>query len=159
MKRIKLSDIIITEEFANSHPSEEKIQKYEKQFVENGKQVKPIVLNKNNVLIDGYIQYLILKENGFEEVEYIKCNRKNCNNYKYEKTIYIFGKHPNCNKEYVWRIPKYSKGRNEFKENIKIGDKIYCYTKYGIKPVFVTRIEVLDKSPTDLKVRKVKING
>lgn len=33
MKRIKLSDIIITEEFANSHPSEEKIQKYEKQFV------------------------------------------------------------------------------------------------------------------------------
>lgn len=32
MKKIKLSEIIITEAFANSHPSEGKAQKYRKGF-------------------------------------------------------------------------------------------------------------------------------
>lgn len=155
MKRIKLSDIIITEAFANSHPSVEKVQKYEKQFVENGKQVKSIVLNKYNMLVDGYIQYLILKENGIEEAEYIRSSKRHCNNYRYENTTYIFGKHPNCDKEFVWRIPKYSKEWNVFKNNIQVGNKIFCYTKYGVKPVIVTRVEELKECPTNLRVKKV----
>ena len=35
MKKIKLSEIIITEAFANSHPLEEKVQKYRKEFAKN----------------------------------------------------------------------------------------------------------------------------
>ena len=67
MKKIRISDIIITEAFVNSHPSEEKVQKYRREFAETGKQSKFLVINKYNVLMDGYIQYLILKENGIEE--------------------------------------------------------------------------------------------
>lgn len=72
MKKIKLSEIIITEAFANSHPSDEKVQKYRKEFAKTGKQSKFLVINKYNVLMDGYIQYLILKENG---ISYFKRKR------------------------------------------------------------------------------------
>lgn len=78
MKKIRISDIIITEAFVNSHPSEEKVQKYRREFAKTGKQSKFLVINKYNVLMDGYIQYLILKENGIEEAEYIRSNRKKC---------------------------------------------------------------------------------
>ena len=80
MKKIRMSDIIITEAFTNSHPSDEKVQKYRKEFAKTGKQSKFLVINKYNVLIDGYIQYLILKENGIEEAECIRSNRKNVEN-------------------------------------------------------------------------------
>lgn len=155
MKKIRLLDIIITEAFANSHPSDEKVQKYRKEFAKTGKQSKFLVINKYNVLIDGYIQYLILKENGIEEAEYIRTRKRHCNNYRYENTTYIFGKHPNYDKEFVWRIPKYSKEWNVFKNNIQVGNKIFCYTKYGVKPVIVTRVEKLKECPTDLRVKKV----
>lgn len=150
MKKIRISDIIITEAFANSHPSEEKVQKYRREFAETGKQSKFLVINKYNVLMDGYIQYLILKENGIEEAEYIRTRKRHCNNYRYENTTYIFGKHPNCDKEFVWRVPK---NWNDF--NVNIGDKIFCYTKFGIAPVIVTKVEKLEKYPTDLRVKKV----
>ena len=64
MKKIKMSDIIITEVFANSHPLEEKVQKYRKKFAKTGKQSKFLVINKYKVQMDGYIQYIIIKENG-----------------------------------------------------------------------------------------------
>lgn len=89
MKKIRLLDIIITEAFANSHPSDEKVQKYRKEFAKTGKQSKFLVINKYNVLMDGYIQYLILKENGIEEAEYIRTRKRHCNNYRYE-ILHIF---------------------------------------------------------------------
>lgn len=152
MKKIKLSEIIITEAFANSHPSEGKVQKYRKEFAENGKQSKFLVVNKYNVLMDGYIQYLILKENEIEEAEYIRSNRKNVENYRNKMTTYIYGKHENsnCDKEFVWRVPK-----NWNDSNVDIGDKIFCYTKFGIAPVIVTKIERLEKCPIDLRIKKV----
>ena len=152
MKKIRISDIIITEAFANSHPSDEKVQKYRKEFAKTGKQSKFLVINKYNVLMDGYIQYLILKENGIEEAEYIRSSRKNVENYRNEMTTYIYGKHENsnCDKEFVWRVPK---DWNDF--NVDIGDKIFCYTKFGIAPVIVTKIERLEKCPIDLRIKKV----
>lgn len=152
MKKIRISDIIITEAFTNSNPSEEKFRKYRREFAKIGKQSKLLVVNKYNVLMDGYIQYLILKENGIEEAEYIRTNRKNVKNYRNEMTTYIYGKHENssCDKEFVWRVPK---KWNDF--NANIGDKIFCYTKFGIVPVIVTKVERLEKCPIDLKVKKV----
>lgn len=152
MNKIRTSDIIITEAFANSNHSEEKVQKYRRKFAETGKQSKSLVINKYNVLIDGYIQYLILKENGIEEAEYIRTSKKNVENYRNEITTYIYGKHENsnCDKEFVWRVPK---NWNDF--NVNIGDKIFCYTKFGIAPVIVTKVEKLEKCPTDLRVKKV----
>ena len=40
-------------------------------------------------------------------------------------------------------------------ENIKLGDTILCQTKYGFSPVIVNRVEILDKPPVDMRVKKV----
>ena len=70
MKWIALSDIIICEEFAESKPRKSKVDKVRKYYSEYGGVDKPIIVNKKNVLLDGYIRYLVLKENG---AEYAKC--------------------------------------------------------------------------------------
>lgn len=157
MKSIKLSDIVISSAFAESVPSEQKIQKYRDRFVETNVQSKYLVLDNDNVLVDGYIQYLILKENKVEEAKYIRCSKfknKKKPTYRTKKTTYIYGTHPNskCTKEFVWRVPK---GWSDFAENIKVGDTIYCKTKFGISPVVVSRIEINDLCPVDIPVKKV----
>lgn len=157
MKSIKLSEIVISSAFAESVPSEQKVQKYKSRFAKTGKQSKYLVLDNENVLVDGYIQYLILKENNVEEAKYVRCG-KFCSNkkstYRTQTTTYVYGTHPNskCTKEFVWRVPESWCG---FAENIKAGDTIYCKTKFGVSPVVVNRIEVSDLCPVDIPVRKV----
>ena len=157
MKSIKLSDIVISSAFAESVPSEQKVQKYRDRFAETKVQSKYLVLDNDNVLVDGYIQYLILRENNVEEASYIKCGKfseKKKQTYRTKKTTYVYGTHPNskCTKEFVWRVPENWCG---FAENIKVGDTIYCRTKFGVSPVVVSRIEANDLCPVDVPVRKV----
>ena len=161
MKKIKLSEIKITSAFENTTPNPEKVQKYREYFEENQKQSKPILLDYNNVLRDGYIQYLILKENGIEEATIIRKKkhkrlkeRKITPSYKNSNTTYIFGTHPNsnCTKEFVWRIPA---SWETWAENVEIGDTILCQTKFGFSPVVVSRVEILDKPPIETRVKRV----
>lgn len=157
MKSIKLSEIVISSAFAESVPSEQKVQKYKSRFAKTGKQSKYLVLDNENVLVDGYIQYLILKENNVEEAKYVRCG-KFCSNkkstYRTQTTTYVYGTHPNskCIKEFVWRVPESWCG---FAKNIKTGDTIYCKTKFGVSPVVVSKIKVSDLCPVDIPVRKV----
>ena len=60
--RIKLSDIIINKSFTETIPKEEKMIECREIWRYEGKQDRPIVLNKKNMLIDGYVMYLILME-------------------------------------------------------------------------------------------------
>ena len=157
MKSIKLSEIVISSSFAESVPSEQKVQKYKSRFAKTGKQSKYLVLDNENVLVDGYIQYLILKENNVEEAKYVRCSKfcsKKKSTYRTKTTTYVYGTHPNskCTKEFVWRIPE---SWSDFAENIKVGDTIYCKTKFGVSPVVVSKIEVSDLCPVDIPVRKV----
>lgn len=157
MKKIKLSEIVISSAFAASVPSEQKVQKYKSRFAKTGKQSRYLVLDNENVLVDGYIQYLILKENNVEEAYYIKCGKfgeKKKPTYRTKNTTYVYGTHPNskCTKEFVWRVPE---SWSEFTENIKVGDTIYCKTKFGVAPVVVSKIKVSDLCPVDIPVRKV----
>lgn len=157
MKSIKLSDIVISSAFAASVPSEQKVQKYRSRFAKTGRQSKYLILDNENILVDGYIQYLILKENNVEEAKYVRCG-KFCSNkkstYRTKTTTYVYGTHPNskCTKEFVWRVPE---SWSEFTENIKVGDTIYCRTKFGVAPVVISRIEVSDLCPVDIPVKKV----
>ena len=161
MKKIKLSEIKITSAFENTTPNPEKVQRYRDYYEENRKQSKPILLDYDNVLRDGYIQYLILKENGVEEATIMRKKkhkrlkkRKITPSYKNSKTTYIFGMHPNsnCTKEFCWRIPA---SWETWAENVEIGDTILCQTKFGFSPVVVSRVEVLDKPPVDVRVKRV----
>ena len=168
MRRMKLSEIKISDAFANSIPSEEKLNECRNNWKQWNRQDRYIVINPDSVLIDGYIMYLVLKENGIEEAEVkISTRRKkrwhrknvegrNIHHYKNETTTYVYGVHPNsnCTKEFVWRVPK-SWSELEWEDGLNIGDKILVDTKFGIKPVVVTKIEISDKCPVDFRVKKV----
>lgn len=162
MKRIKLSEIKISSAFANTTPSPHKIHKYRESYRENcHRQEKPIVIDKNNYLRDGYIQYLILKEDGVDEAMIIRKNKYKNNKisrkipaYKNSKTTYIYGIHPEdkLKKERVWRVPNTWIG---WEKDLLPGDNIIVDTKYGIRTIVITRIEWLDKPPVDYVIRRV----
>lgn len=171
--KMNLSEIKIPESFESSVPNTLKYAKCESYYNKSGNQDRYIVVDENNVLVDGYIMYLVLKSHN---VEYCDAKRLTLRKHKYtdrqrekygriiplekvltykeKSTVYIYGKHPNgiIDKEYVWRLPK-------SKENmygvLLPGDLIYCTTKNGIAPVIVTRIEKRDSWDTDLKVKVV----
>ena len=168
MRRMKLPDIKISEAFANSIPSEKKLNECRNNWNQWKRQDRFIVVNHDSVLIDGYIQYLVLKENNVEEVEIKISNRRkkhwyrrnvedrNVPYYRNEATTYVYGVHPNSKsgKEFAWRVPK-SWSELEWEDGLNIGDKILVDTKFGIKPVVVTKIEISDKCPVNMPVKRV----
>lgn len=156
MNKIKLDEINIPKSFLESKPSEIKIKKYKNKWEKYNKQPKPLIVDENNVLIDGYVQYLILKELRYKEGNYLVMHesKKEKSSYRDTVTTYIFGKHPNsnCTKEFIWRVPK---SWTWFAQNVQVGDSILCQTKFGIAPVIVSKVEVLDKCPVDFCVKRV----
>ena len=58
---INVSDINIQESFKNTPPAIEKIQDRLEYYKANNKFNKEIIINKDNILLDGYITYLICK--------------------------------------------------------------------------------------------------
>lgn len=67
MKTMKLSDIRIKDSYTATTPRKEKMKECRDFWNENHKQDRYIVVNHDGVLVDGYIQYLILKENGIAD--------------------------------------------------------------------------------------------
>lgn len=166
MRYMKLSDIKIKDSFLATTPKQEKMDECRNHWEQYHRQDRYIVVDKNNELIDGYIQYLILKENCVNEAEVKISNkrkkrwiRKNtydwtAPHYRQQKTTYIFGIHLNskCTREFVWRVPDSWIG---WESDLLPGDEILVCTKHGIAPIAITRIEWLDKCPIDIPVKKV----
>lgn len=169
MKRtMKLVDIIIPDNFAETTPKENKIKECRQYWNEHHKQDRYIVVDRNNVLSDGYVQYLILKEAGIEEAEIrigkrskVKQWQRMSNKdwwdepeYRENPTTYIIGVHPKSviGREYMWRIPS---NWTWVAENVQIGDVVFCRTKHGVAPVIITKIEILDRCPVDYPVKKM----
>ena len=135
-------------------------------------------MDRNKVLVDGYIQYLVLKENEIDEAEIrigkmMKLNRwrRMINEdswdkpeYREKTTTYITCVHVNSvnNKEYMWRVPN---KWVEVAKNLQIGDVVFCRNKNKMStPVVIVKIEVLDRCPVDYPVSKmcrkiIKRNG
>ena len=67
--KVKVSDIIIPEEFKATKPRFEKMIQKRKFYRKNNRFESKIVLNKDFLLIDGYTSYVIAKENGMKYVE------------------------------------------------------------------------------------------
>lgn len=171
MRRTKLSEIKISDAFASTIPSEEKMCECRYNWNTYHRQDRYIVVNQDGYLIDGYVQYLVLKENNIDEAE-IKishCRKKrwyrkntedwNIPHYRSEETTYIYGKHYNerkgeYSKEYVWRVPK-SWSELGWENGLECGDRIFADTNYGIKEIVVTKIEKTDICPVCIPVRRV----
>ncbi len=169
MKRtMKIKDIVIRESFSNSIPRANKMKECRDYWNKHQEQDRYIVVDRNNVLVDGYIQYLVLQENGIEEAEIRigkmkkldRWQRKNDDDswdtpeYREIPTTYIVGVHPNYpNKEYMWRVPN---NWTWVSENLQVGDLVFCRTKRSnAAPVIITKIMVLDKCPVDYPVSKM----
>lgn len=65
-KLVKLSDVKISKDFAETTPNKQKI-KTKRQLIKQGI-IEPIELDFNDVLTDGYITYLLLKEMGLKSI-------------------------------------------------------------------------------------------
>lgn len=165
-RTIKLSDIKINPSFAETMPKEEKMEECRKNYINYGRQDRYVVIDHTHTLIDGYIMYLVLKENNVEEAKIKISNRRKKRwerintkdwtipHYRTEMTTYVYGVHPNSKstKERVWRIPN---GWSEFREKLQIGDMVICVAKSNVAPVVVTRIEELSNCPVEFCVKRV----
>lgn len=157
---VKLSSIKIPKSYAVTTPSEKKVRTKRKKY-RKGK-LRAITINTDGFLINGYINYLILKENNIEDAEVnIVDIKKNDNNnvpesYRNTRTTYIYGKHPNDKSEkiYIWRIPN-KENWMKFSETVLPDDLIFCKTKFGCSPVIVQAIQTIDKCPVEFPVKKV----
>ena len=168
MGMMKLSEIKISDAFSNSTPSKKKMDECRVWWNKYKCQDRYLVINYNGILIDGYVQYLVLKENKIDEAEVIIANRtnkalkrknngeliyKNYKSYRDCETTYVYGTQENDNKERIWRIPNsWWKGWNDF---LNIGDKILVNIWKGRTVITITKIETLDKCPTNLPVKTV----
>lgn len=163
MRMMRLSEIKIKDNFANTIPSKEKINECREFWRYEGKQDRPIVLSSKGYLVDGYVMYLILMEHKEEYAEVVYAKKHNRQyeklskvktTYKNTPTTYVFGVHPNsnCTKEFCWRVPA---SWGNWADNIAIGDTVLCQTKFGFSPVVVNRVEVLDKPPVEMRIKKV----
>lgn len=157
---IKLSSIKIPKSYAVTTPSEKKVKTKRKKY-KKGK-LRAITIHTDRFLINGYINYLILKENNVEDAEVNIVDIKKSDNsnvpesYRNTRTTYIYGKHPNNKSEkiYTWRIPN-AKSWRKFSETVLPEDLIFCKTKFGCSPVIVQAVQTVDKCPVEFPVRKV----
>lgn len=68
---IDIDNIIISDEFKSTNPSIEKIQERLDYYNKNKKFMKEIVINKDCVLVDGYITYLLARMFNFEYIKVV----------------------------------------------------------------------------------------
>lgn len=170
---MRLSEFKISADFESSIPNTYKYNKCENYYNKTGNQDRYIVVDEKNVLVDGYIMYLVLKNH---DVEYGNVKRltlrkhtytdkqrkkygrlispKHVVTYKEKPTAYVYGKHPNSkdNKEYVWRLPQ---AWGYMSLMLQKGDVIYCGTRFGVAPVVVTKVELKSNFDTSLCIKKV----
>lgn len=167
-RTMKLSEIRIKGSFEKSVPNEYKLLQCREYWEQHGFYLHDIVVNDKEYLVDGYIQYLVLKENDIEDVvvkdfdkkvykrtksKVRKSGKKKVKSYRDTETLYIFGVHPKGIKERVWRVP--NKFQKEWESILSVGDIVMVKTKRGNAPIKITRIEKLSECPVDMSVKKV----
>lgn len=69
---INVSDIKIRQAFKNSKINLDKMCAKEEFFIENGYFLDKIILNQNNLLLDGYYSYLIAKKYNIRKVDIVR---------------------------------------------------------------------------------------
>ena len=125
---VLISDIVIPDAFKNTAPNNIKMERI-RQYVNVYNTVdEPVTISSSNVLTDGYIRYLIAKENNMQPIPCFISDK----NFKSKRPHkYIIGKFDN-DLEYVWKIC------NNF--DINVGDKVLVANRNGSAIVSVVKI-------------------
>jgi len=162
---VNLNNVIIHPAFERRYPSSAKMSACRKFFEEHGYIDREIVISPDNILIDGYVGYLVLLENGItqhavkvskEIPDWLKMRKSKektdeNNKYRHEETVYVYGTHSGNTKEYVWRIAENTKNAGK----IAVGSSVIVRTRKGECMVTVTKIVKLPEPPTKGVVKKV----
>lgn len=123
IESFSLKDIIISEDFSSTTPAAMKLDKVRGYVAEHDKLPAYIVINNDNVLIDGYCTYLVALELGADRVP-----------VKRGYVELIEAKHHAGQQCFIWRVPERLLGQ------IKAGDKCIVRTARGARRVRVERV-------------------
>lgn len=124
LKDFHIKDIIISEDFKNTTPGSRKMGRAEQRYLQTGTLPANIVINDEDVLIDGYITYLLAVQYGIDRVDvYRGC-------VEVVEAVHYSG----SNRVYMWRVPLRLSGE------ITAGDYIIVPTSRGTKRVKVTGV-------------------
>lgn len=121
---MNIDDIKIYPCFASSTPGAKKVERKEWLYSQSGMSEFDIVLDRNNYLIDGYIGYLIAKENGLTHIP-----------VRYGRRQIIKAVHKTGGKVYAWELPGILTNR------VSVGDKVVVETSRGRRKVKVVAVE------------------
>ena len=155
---MRLDDIKVSGSFLHSVPNANKLEKCRKYFMENGVLDRKLVLNDKGYLIDGYIGYVVLRENGIDVADVVVETDET--KYKYKRknpkwwtspTTYVYGSHKVNKKVYVWRVDEKTKGA----ENVGIGKRAIVETAQGRHEITITDVKVMDRPPMKQWIRRV----
>lgn len=124
LKDFPIQDIIISEDFKNTTPGSRKMDRAEQRFQQIGKLPANIVINDENVLIDGYITYLLAVKYGIQRTDLYR---------GYTEVVEVVH-YAGSNRMYMWRVPLRLVGE------ITEGDYIIVPTSRGAKRVKVTKV-------------------
>ena len=152
---MKLIEIKVPPEFAASRPRQYKMDECRDHYARHGALDRDLIISRDGFLIDGYVGYLVLKECGVGEYPVVQSTniyrRTSYLDYPHRETIYVTGKHPNCDREFIWRIGRKTTDVN----NLSVGNHALVNTRHGPMKVLVTRIETLRCPPVPQSVKKV----
>ena len=129
-----ISLIKVLRKFSVSHPNEDKMNACRAYYRENHKLDRDIVVDENMQLKDGYIGYLILKENNVSVVGVKQAESG--------RTTLVYGVHPGVEKEYCWKVVT----DTEDTLNLKVGSHAIVRTRFGDAEILVTRLERVSKA-------------
>lgn len=73
---INIDEIKIPKSFSKSGINIKKLQQKEAFYIEFGYYQDRIILNEDNLLLDGYSTYMLAKQNGVKEIEVIRDKNK-----------------------------------------------------------------------------------
>lgn len=147
---VNIDKIKIPKLFLENTPSQSKLDKKRRQL-DSGK-FKPIRINSDMKLKDGYAIYLVMKERGFRQVPVVEVDSNGCiPKYKRDKTTYIVGHHPYNHNKYVWRVSN----RTKCAHNLDVGKKAVVKTSGGARLVLIDKVYTSDKPDTDRPIKEV----
>ncbi len=124
LRDYQLKDIIISEDFKGTQPSNKKMEKVEQDYLQSGALPVNIIINDDNVLIDGYITYLLAVKHGIQRADIYQ---------GYIEMIEAF----HCagsKKCYTWRVPILLASK------IMPGDRVLVPNVAGARTVKVERV-------------------
>lgn len=139
LRNFAIRDIIVTDDFRDTTPGSRKMERAERRYQQTGGLPVNIVINDENVLIDGYITYLLAVQHGIEQMDVYR------GYMELVEALHYTG----SEKAYMWRVPLWLYGM------IETGDYIIVQTARGVKRVKVSRIVRQQYPEQTRRIKKV----